>query len=65
MTHIGKVYYDPSLQGFWLKCKNCGGTFFADLEGKEIEVEGSCNPPETLGIHVKEEVGVKDHFGGA
>ena len=65
MSHKGKVKWIPSLQVYQLLCESCGETLWVDVDGMELEVDGECNPPETLGISVKEEVGVKDYFGGA
>ena len=64
MTHKGKLHYFPALQGYQFRCAKCGKTLLADIEKLEVEIDGDCDPPETLGISVKEEVGVKDYFGG-
>lgn len=64
MTHKGKVVYIAALQSYQMRCVDCGEVLFVNIEGMELEIEGECNPPETLGISVKEEVGVKDYFGG-
>ena len=63
--HKGKIKYIPALQGYQLICENCGEVLWVNVEGTEVEIEGECNPPETLGISVKENVGIKDVFGGA
>ena len=64
MTHKGKLHYIPALQSYQLRCQKCGEVLWVDVDGMELEIEGECNPPETLGISVKENVGIKDCFGG-
>lgn len=65
MTHKGKLHYFSALQGYQFICSNCGEVILVDVGRlEEVEVEGVCKPTEALGISVKENVGVKDKFGG-
>lgn len=69
MTHkTAKLHWIPAFQEYHLICIDCGENFSLHhglrLEDLVINVEGECDPGETLGIHVEDGIGVKDIFGG-
>lgn len=69
MTHIAKLHWIPADRQYQLICTGCGRNFSREqdleLEDLVINIEGDCEPGETLGIHVADGLGVEDHFGGA
>jgi hypothetical protein len=62
---MAKFHWIPAVQEYHCICIYCGENLNITPESITFLADGDCNPPETLGINVKESVGVKDRFGGA
>ena len=66
--HTAKFHWIPAFQEYHCVCVHCGENLTTKYnitpESITFPVDGSCTLTETLGISVKEEVGVKDYFGG-
>lgn len=63
--HIAKLFYFPATKTYEIRCIECGETLVKVPEDIEtvFDFPGCCNPPETLGIKVKENIGVKEKVG--
>lgn len=55
----------PADQAYKLVCVECGEVLLDDVDGLELEWDGTCEGPgDTLGVHVREVIKSKDKFGG-
>lgn len=65
MTHKAKILWIPAEREYKVICEACGETLLDGVDGIELEIEGECDDPgDVLGIHVKEDIGLEDIFGG-
>lgn len=65
MSHKAKILWVPAQREYSVICVHCGVTLMEGVDGIEFEIEGVCDGPgETLGISLKDEIGVEDVFRG-
>ena len=66
--HRASPQWIPAFLEHHLICTKCGRnlTLLDGVELKDVvfELEGECEPGETLSVHVQDGIGVKDRFGG-
>jgi len=59
------ISWVPATQTHQVICQKCGEVLYDDVTRMPpFFIQGDCNPGETLGIHVKEQIKVDATYGG-
>lgn len=63
-SHRAKLFWLPGQEDgagvYQIRCIDCGAILVGNALNQEFELAGDCDPPETLGIRVSEQVGLED-----